>query len=72
MPAVFSMIPGAGFGAGDAGHQSFDQIAHIERADGFVGVIQDPVAQGGVATGCGDEAFEVIIGLHIAGKLPLG
>ena len=31
--------------------------------------IQDAVAQGRVATGGGDEAFEVVIGLHIAGKL---
>ena len=65
------MITGAGFGARDARHQSFDQIAHIERADRFFITIQDAVAQGRVATGSGDEAFEVVIGLHIAGKFTL-
>ncbi len=38
---------------------------------GFLFTIQDAVAQGRVATGGGDEAFEVVIGLHIAGKFTL-
>ena len=65
------MIAGASLGAGDAWHQSFDQIAHIESADGILVAIQDAIAQGSVATGCGDEAFEGVIGLDIASKLPV-